>query len=334
MVYSEIEFQNIKNIKDVTLSSKNIVFCTGKRVLIYDKKWQLIHELDNLKYIYKAVFSPDEKKVLLISNQNHFIVVNLDPFLVTKKTIVGKYNGPLSGLGCWGKDSNSIYVCPSRNDNCLSVLRIYDLKDWNLYQDRLVDKYCLTSISFIPQLNKYFLTGFNYENHGNYIIWLNDDFFEEYRIQNFNDCISHAIYDVNQNCCIIHGLEQTILCDYNGRIQQRLTLRDSITTSFSDIFLNFALENNTIAAITFFSNILALENTSINDSINCLILSKNKKYVYIGSNKSFFVLNASSQNLELKIPVEYGVHKIIELTSKTILLITWNGAKIFNFEEN
>jgi hypothetical protein len=157
---------------------------------------------------------------------------------------------------------------------------------------------------------------------------------EEYRIHDFNDCVSHAIYDTYQNFCIIHGLEQTILCDRSGKIKQRFNLNDSITASFSDIFANLPLDNDTLQKTSFFFNILALDNISTNDSINCLILSKDKKYAYVGSNQSFFILNISSQKLELKIPIEYGVHKIIEMNSKTIILITWNGAKIFNFDES
>ena len=73
----------------MTISKKYMVFPTGKKVLIYERKFQLVREIEGLSYCYKAFISPNEEIVLLVSNSNCFYILSLLTFELSKYTIRG-----------------------------------------------------------------------------------------------------------------------------------------------------------------------------------------------------------------------------------------------------
>lgn len=292
----EMKFPKLIRAKNIAISKKYLLFTTGKKVLIFDKKFQLIQEIDGLRYCYKAIISPDEKSVLLISNLNHFKILSLNTFEISRHTIKGEYSGNLEGRGCWAFDGNKVLLCVYDEQSMLSALRTYDLENESDYSEALCDKYWLTNIMPIDAYNKYLLTGFNRNNHKNYLIWYDGTIFEEYCLENFDDVIVKTEYDKQNLGITIYGLEKSLLCDYYGNRLEKIAIAGK------EIEMDNVLSSKNIC---------------------------DGKYICIGTHEYLYCYDVKYSQLVFQKKILYGVHDIVEMEDNILLISTWNGIKVF-----
>ena len=74
MKLERIKCKPLERAKNLCTSQSFIIGCTGQKAAIMDKQLNLIHTVEGLEYVYSADVSPDETKLLLISNGNKFYV--------------------------------------------------------------------------------------------------------------------------------------------------------------------------------------------------------------------------------------------------------------------
>ena len=87
MKLERIKCKPLERAKNLYISQSYIIGCTGQKAAIMDKQLNLIHTVEGLEYVYSAEVSPDETKLLLISNGNKFYIVDLHTFEKTQITV-------------------------------------------------------------------------------------------------------------------------------------------------------------------------------------------------------------------------------------------------------
>lgn len=330
MKFTEIKLPKLSRAKGIAISKKYLVFTTGTRVLIFNRELQLIQEIEGLRYCYDAYISPNEERVLLVSNGNWFHIFSLSDFKISRHTAKGKYNGMLRGRGCWSLDGSEVLLCVTDDKHSmLSALRIYKTEDISEYQDKLADKYWLTSITRISDLKKYLLTGVNRDEDKCYLIWYDGTQFEEYCVEGFDDVVMHVTYNRKNQDFTISGLDKTIVCDYYGNVSKELLVEGYVEGSFLEVFEKCDLEKEKFEEIKSLSKALGMENLSMPDSILCTCYTNEGKYICVGTHTSLYCIDAQSNEVLARKKIQYGVHDIVEVGQNTVMVLTWNGVKIF-----
>ena len=151
---------HFKKAKKVILSDRYVFVLTGNSLLILSKAYELIKTIDGLNHVYNGVLSPDEQKLLLISNGNHFYVVTLASLELEWKCRVKKdFNGNLEGRGCWSLDGSEILLVVMNDITLEQCIRHYksDNPD-QYYDDTMLSKcYWINGILPVPPLNAYYV---------------------------------------------------------------------------------------------------------------------------------------------------------------------------------
>lgn len=344
MILKSLKCDFLKYAKGFCFSENYSILCSGQRAFICDNDLNLLHTADKLSYVYSAYVSPDEKSLLLVSNENKFYLVDLNDFSVKKHIVRGKYNGDLEGQGCWSFDGKSLYFNVYNRKTSNSALRCYSLINDMSYEDILVEKYWLVSIKPVKELNKYLLIGLDREKAKLSktdcwnMIWFDGTCFEEYPIENrdvHDDVIQYAEYEAVTNSVILYGLLKTFRCDLQGRVIENVSpiSMGKVTASFSDVLSGLKFENEELDVIKSIAESYGVENVSIDDSINTLCLSRDGKKYYIGTKLGLFIINAETKEVLVKEDISYGVQEIEEISENTIAVTTWHGVKIFKVIE-
>jgi hypothetical protein len=344
MVIKEVKNSSMRYAKGFCFSANYSVFTTGRTAFICDNKFNLLHKVENLSYVYSTYISPDENYLLLVSNDHMFYLVDLNDFSKKKYTIRDKYNDNLEGRGCWSFDSQSLYfnVCNPQTLN--SALRRYDLYTDMSHEDMLIEKYWLFSLQPVKELNKYLLLGLDRKKReANRIdcytmIWFDGVSFEEYPIRSVDvdeAMISSAEYEAETNTVILYGYSRTFRCDLKGKVMKKIAYYnvEKVTASFSDTFFNAGYTKDNFDMLRNLYAAAGLENMAMDDGINQICLSSDGKKYYIGSHLGFCIIDAETKKIQLKKNISYGVQKIQEISPNMIAISTWNGVKIYNVIE-
>ena len=318
--------------KAVTISENYVICASGGQVKIFDKKLNLIHTLENLKSVYNCSVSLDEKRLLLVSVTNCFYVVSLDTLEITKHTIKGKYTDNLEGRGCWTLDSNGCCFCVCDRKNILSALRIYDDINTNQYRELLCDKYWLTSVSVIPKINKYLMTGYDRSKFRSYLIWYDGNALSEFLIQDSSE-MGAAVgvrYLEESNRCIVRGNYQTIICEVDGKSVGKVELPQwsCARFSFSNIFENVSNSEEVRRSIASLSKLFGMEDLFVPGQILDMCYSKNGNYLYLATLQGVVCINTVTRAIEATKSFPYGVKKIMELDENLLLLETWDSVEL------
>lgn len=322
--------------KAATCSKHYIVCSTGGQVKIFDNKLNLLQIIKGVRYVYKCLISPDEKKLLLISIANYFYIVELDTFCITKHTIKGKYGDNLEGKGCWSPDGNGCSFCVTSKLEVRSALRIYDDIRKDVYRDLLCDKYWLTSILAIPKRNKYLLTGYDHANDKSYLIWYDGNRFEEFPIQGLSQCnaVRHAKFDENGECCIVIGSDSTIFCTTEGVLIKDLDLPKASSKAFSfmDIFKTVDINEESRAKIAALSKQYGFEKMNVPDEIKDVCHSSNGRYFYVATLGRLLCIDAETHKIEAEKEYSFGVEAIEEIREDLLLVTTWDSVELLRVD--
>lgn len=337
MKLERIKCKPLERAKNLCVSQSYIIGCTGQKAAIMDKHLNLIHSVEGLEYVYSADVSPDETKLLLISNGNKFYIVDLHTFEKTRITVKAPYNHNLEGRGCWSFDGKSIWIAVQRRTNFInSTLRRYCVDDFNKYQDHLADKYCLNGILRIDSNNTYFLTGYNrQENNRPYFIYYDGISFREIPLATSVNMIApSATIDMEKGVVMLSSIAGCQQFTLDGKSLNTISHPSpkNKTLHASDAFLHlFDGDAEKQKRINEISASLGLENISAPDYIAKNELSSCGKYNYLVSESGFYLLDANTGDILATVPEEYGVQNFEELAPGLIAIATWSGVKLYRF---
>lgn len=333
MQLERIKCKPFERAKNLCVSQSYIIGCTGQRATIMDKQLNLIHTIEGLEYVYSADVSPDETKLLLISNGNRFYIVDLRTFEKTRITVRSPYNRNLEGRGCWSFDGKSVWICVVRSTGN-STLRRYCLQDFSKYEDYLPDKYCLDSIARIGMSGTYFLIGYNRkENNRRYFIYFDGASFREFPLEASVDMVAPtATVDPEKGVVTVASLSVCRQFTLDGKtiktISHPVPHDKKLCTSgvFMHLFDGNVEKQNRLKEI---SASLGMENITAPDYITKHQSSLCGRYLYLASQSGFYLLNADTGDVLATVPERFGVQNFEELAPGLIAIATWSGVKVF-----
>ena len=335
MRLERIKCKPLERAKNLCVSQSYIVGCTGQKAAIMDKQLNLIHTVEGLEYVYSADMSPDETKLLLISNGNKFYVVDMHTFEKTRITVKPPYNYNLEGRGCWSFDGKSVWIVVQRSTGYInSTLRRYCVNDFNKYEDNLADKYYLNGISRIDSNNTYFLTGYNrQENNRTYFIYFDGTAFREFPLETSGNMIAPtATVDMEKGIVTLSSIAGCRQFTLGGKAIQTISHPDpkDKTLRASDAFIHlFDGDTEKQNRLKEVSKSLGLEDISAPDYITKHEFSSCGTYIYLASESGFYLLDASTEDILATVSEEYGVQNFKELALGFIAIATWTGVKLY-----
>ena len=212
---------NIKNdliySKNLTITSKYIILYRGASVSIYDHNFIFQMRIPNLKYVYYGYVSPDETKLLLVSNAKRYYIFSLENFsLLCARSIRSPYNDNLEGVACWC--SNDSFLLPAQNSvSLLSTIKKFNCTASDSCKDYLVELFWIRHISFVEKKNKCLIIGLNRRDHNWNVIWMDmDGKYEVYRIANFNEALFNVDIWCDTERIVLTGETTIYSCDFYG----------------------------------------------------------------------------------------------------------------------
>ncbi|MBP3479316.1 MAG: hypothetical protein J6K03_07530 [Oscillospiraceae bacterium] len=337
MKLERIKCKPLERAKNLCVSQSYIIGCTGRKAAIMDKQLNLIHTVEGLEYVYSAEVSPDERKLLLVSNGNKFYVVDMRTFDKTRITVKAPFNHNLEGRGCFSFDGKSVWIPVQRGTGYVnSTLRRYCIHDFNKYEDFLADKYYLNGITRIDSNNTYFLTGYNrQEDNKIYFIYFNGAAFREVPLKTSDNMIAPtATVDMEKGIVTLASIAGCWQFTLDGKTVNTITHpspKDK-TIHASDLFMHlFDGDAEKQKHLKEVSASLGLENISAPDYITKYESSSCGKYIYVASESGFYLIDESTGNIIASVSEEYGVQNFEELAPGMIAIATWSGVKLYRF---
>ena len=339
MKLKRIECKLLERAKNITVSESYVIGCTGQKAVILDKQLNHVYTVDKLDYVYNAQMSPDESKLLLISNGNKFYVVDMKSFEVRRQTVRAPYNENLEGIGCWSIDGKSILIPINKySEGVNSTLRRYAVDEFREFKDYLSDKYCINWISSIKIINTYFMIGYNRkENNRQYFIYFDEEKFREIPLEKSLQLIMpNAHIDMIKEQITVTSIDGCFRFTLEGEIIEKISHpkpKDK-KVSFSDVFMHsFAENREKQKELKDLSMELGLEDILARDYINKYKPSLCGKYMFLASESGFHVLDANGKEILFAILEKYGVQNFEELSPNIIAIATWHGVKLYELIE-
>ena len=341
MKLKRIKCTQLTRAKGFCVSQSYIVGCTGTKAVVLDRQLNHVQTVEKLSYVYAADVSPDESKMLLISNLNRFYIVDLQTFAVNCVTVKAPYNHNLEGIGCWSFEGESVWLPVQRwTDAVISTLRRYQTDDLTKFEDYLPDTFVLDHISRIEKDKIYFLTGYSRkDNHRRYFLYFDGVRFREYPLEVPDTMLLSSCVVDSENGVI------TLASFTDGcrRFSMEGKLLDSVThpntqektISFSDAFTNlFADNSDGMQKVRDMSAKRGFENVSVRDDIAKYERSSCGKYIYLASKSGLHLLDAKTGAVLAFVPEEFGVQNVAELNPGVIAIATWSGVKIYEVRDS
>ena len=337
MKLERIKCKPLERAKNLCISQSYIIGCTGQKATIMDRQLNLICTVEGLEYVYSAEVSPDETKLLLISNGNKFYIVDMHTFEKTRITVKAPYSHNLEGRGCWSFDGKAVWIPVQRSTGYInSTLRRYSIDDFGKYEDYLADKYYLNGISGIAETGTYFLTGYNrQENNRTYFIYFDGAVFREVPLDpSVNMIALTATIDMEKGVVTLASVAGCRQFTLDGKTVRTIShpCPKVKTLHASDAFMHlFDGDAEKQKRLREISASLGLANISAPDYITKYELSSCGKYNYLASENGFYLINANTGNILASVREEYGVQNFEELAPGIIALATWSGVKLYRF---
>lgn len=335
MKLERIKCKPLERSKNLCISQSYIIGCTGQKAAIMDKQLNLIHTVEGLEYVYSAEVSPDETKLLLISNGNKFYIVDMRTFEKIRVTVRAPYNYNLEGGGCWSFDGKFVWIPVNRRTGYInSTLRRYSVDDFSKYEDYLADKYYLNGISRIADPGTYFLTGYNrQENNRTYFIYFDGTAFREFPLETSVNIIAPtATVDMGKGVVTISSIVGCRQFTLEGKAVKTIFHPDPnnkilrASNAFMHLFEGDTEKQRKLIEI---STSLGLENILAPDYITKHESSSCGSYIYLASQSGFYLLDASTGDILASVPEEYGVQNFEEIDPGLIAIATWTGVKLY-----
>ena len=334
MKLERIKCKPLDRAKDLCVSQSYIIGCTGQKAAILDKQRNLLHTVEGLEYVYSAEVSPDETKLLLISNGNKFYLVDLHTFEKTRITVNAPYNYNLEGRGCWSFDGRSLWIPVQRSTGAMnSTLRCYCVDDLSQYSDYLADKYCITGILRLETMRSFFMTGYHRQENRHYFIYFDGSAFREYPLETTVDIVgSTTTVDVEKGIVTTASLAGCRQFTLEGKIIKTIPhpAPKSKRLSASDVFMHLCDgDTEKQKQLKELSNAYGMENVSAPDNILKYASSSDGSYTYLASDSGFYLLDGVTGDVLASVPEAFGVQNFEEISPELIAIATWSGVKLY-----
>lgn len=329
-----------KKVKGITSSKNYIITFTGKKANIFNKNLELLHTIYDLYYVYKGYISPDESKILLVSNSNRFYVYSLDTFeLLQKYTIKGRLDYNLEGQGAWDFDGENFLINATDKNTLTSCVLYFSPNSEQPIKELEFQNYRFSILQRIEQLNKHLLVGSNLrDEHKEYLVFMQGDYYDEYAIENFDDdFVVDVEYNQILNRIIIYGSDSSIICNTKGEFVQPINI-ERIIRDNAEILNDWLNElelskTNKEKMLEKIFDFLGTKNLSSYENINKLVYSNNFNHIYVATSNRFIIYDRKEENIIFSKDVPFGVYDILEVCKDKIILLTWDNILIYEIEK-
>lgn len=216
MILNEIK-KELRRSKNLTLTLRYIILYKGTSVVIYDHEFVCQKKILNLKYVYNGYVSPDETKLLLVSNTNTYYLISLEDFsMLSAHSIKSPYNENLEGKACW--NSNDSFLLPIQNSvSMLSTLRKFNCDSFNSFEDFLAELFWINYVTFVVEKNSYLIIGLDRNEDTWNVIWMDTcGNYTSYRIDYFDEAILDVNVCYDEEEIILTGESKVYSCDFHG----------------------------------------------------------------------------------------------------------------------
>lgn len=332
MKLQRVKCKSLSYAKEIFVSDSYIIACTGKKVNILDKHFNLLQTIEGLDYVYLAEMSPDEKELLLVSNENKFYVVNLETGVKRKVVVKSPYNYNIEGLGCWSFDGKYIYIVIMNSKDLLSKLRRYNAENLEVYEDFLAEEYVISKIYKTDKKDMYLLLGYSRNDEMEHLLFFDGNNYKEYMLE---DTKQQSIYnlDLKEDYLLAYTQDECRMYSYDGKILGMLNHPNpkSKKLSFSEVFdFHELFDGMTIKALC---EKFELEDINVVDGITKITESKNREFKYISSNSGFYVVDNKTGKCVIEHREEYGVQNFMEFEDGLILINAFGNVKLYRINK-
>ena len=283
--------------KDLTVSPSYVVGCTGRKAVILDRQYNLLQTVDGLDYVYKALLSPDEKQLLLISNVNRFYVSDLASGTTRKVTLHAPFHYNLEGQGCWSGDGRFVYIPVSRGSQ--SILRRYCVDDLTVDAELLPEEFHLTNLHPLDGEDGIFMVGWKQESAQHSFLFLKNDHVTSIPLKEENGIFFQGYMQLKAREVHFYSAKGYLRFSLDGTLLERVLFPFPSTKS------------------------------PLQSTITKYALSACGNYIFLSSDSGFYLLDAATKKILAHHPEEFGVHNFEQLETDVIALATWGGVKLF-----
>lgn len=299
MKLERIKCKHLTRAWDITVAPHYLAACTGRRAVILSRELELLHTVEKLDYVYAAKFSPDEGKLLLISNGNKFYILDMETKSLEKLTVRAPYDYNLEGRGCWTFDGGDFFIPVEHSKSLNSTLRRYRADDLTKFEDFLPLRYCLTGIHRLERSRTYLLLGLDRTDGCQCLIYFDG---AVSTCRKLADTESMVIFDSD----VDEGTGTVTL--YTNRECRRYSADGTL------------LE-------------IIHPPADPDDHIQKYALSPCGKYRFYGTKRGFYLTDVKTGELLAHVPEEYGVQNVTPIAPDVIALSTWSGVKLYRITE-
>lgn len=327
-----IKRKSIPYAYECTVGQNYIAFYTGERVILTDKRLNILSETDGLYYVYSGAFSEDETLLLMVSTGWDFYVLNTTDFSMRKWHIRCNHIGNIESIGCFGSN-NDVYIPVFNTKTRICELRRYSLAD-NSY-DVLYSSNERRIVDIEKENNKYLIVTdvTSVDDYVYSLIWYDGKSFTEYFVFGFLETLMDAWLDTENRQIFFDGFMGWAAYDYtgkrivtaqNGKKERLLKLKMLI----EDIRLN--AENG--AELHKLIDAAESRKNADSEYVRTFCCSSDCRYLYIGTTLRLIVINRCNGHMTSK-NIEGGVTDIKETAQNFIMVSTWCDADFFEIRD-
>lgn len=326
-----VKCEHMRATKAFIVSEKNIILFTGKQVIILDKQLNLINKLVGFNCAYDGYLSPDETKLLVVASDNKFYIVSLVSYEVIKVIVKGGYDENLSGNGCWSFDGKSVYIPALNPKSVLSDLRRYSITEPNKYESVMREKYWITKILAIPELERYLITGYDRNLLKDYFIWYDGNAFTHYEIEEFDDYILNVEVDVKNSVIRLFSFDNCEIYNFNGKKVSSLDFTpEIIKCDFFDVFKDIPeLSDESKKKLRSMISFLGINDISAKEKINSTCLTPDLKQLFLCTSSGIVIMDLQTCKEINRIKIEYGANKVCFIENNMFLVEGYDSVKVF-----
>lgn len=337
MKFYEQKINLAKGAKSFLLGDEFFFVFTGKTIVIYNMEMKEIFRIQGLQYVYKGILSPDQSKLLAVSNSNSFYVISLADFSFKKYKIERKGDVLLEGRGCWTYDEKVIIPVFDQKKQG-TELRVYEILN-GMYTHIEIANRRVIYIGQVYSEHKYLLIEQNLDypedRHplaDTVLSWYDGKKFDTYHVGCFEDVVLNADLFELEKKIYLHGSEISIICDYYGNFSSTFQIdKQKEYTSLKRIVEHMTLSAEKRKSLNSIVEQMNMTNFEASEYIYNVLYSSNGKNFFVGTSHRIIAIDVETGE-QIEKFVEYGVQKIVEIKNGTILIATWGGIRALTIQ--
>lgn len=309
MDVKQISCAYLKYAKKIVISKYYIIILTGRAIIVLDKERNFVKRLDGLRYSYEGLLSPDETKLLIISNEPDFYIFSLDTLEITDHCKLSGYISTIEGQGCWSPNGKDIFLILIDKRTESFFLRIYPTENLKKFTDNYSIGHMIRfyNILSLPSKNViYILAQSRYDEWTDsnptslVLLCLKGNQVEQYDISGQSDIPFSIEYNETTNRFLIYTLNQAFTCDLDGGNVRMIDTGNQSLAPIQHIF-------------------------SMPFIVKQILESANNKYIFMASNGGLDIFDKQTgASLYFK-EFSFGLVNITEIEENVIAVGMYSG---------